>query len=503
LLRNKIEFKFQVISRLNKLKNTREKLNDTVQTQDLLKFNNKDTTYIVLTVIIAVLFRALPEVIAFPFPIGYDVINYYIPYNTNFEKNWDMIANQFPLYLSLLHMVTISSMLGPEIVVRLSGILVFGIFSISVYQASRKLLSLTVTQSFFVALFVIFQVSVLRTSWDLYRDMVAITALLFAFSYGLNKNQMSTRTFILVTALCLLSVLIDRMIGALLTASLVLYSTVTKNRKYIVLTGITSVIYLLALLQGYGGIAYNLHIPGGFTLNNSTYDPVNLLILFVLTNLLLIPTGIIGFLRTGYIILKIPLILSLILSFSWVLMPFDAAVLPDRWTFIFSIFLSFFAGYGFINLTDSINKFRQYKEIIIFSYLTPFIIMAVLFAISSNDKALSIYAPFHDYVGQFTPMTMQYNSISIPESKSLKLTIDWLNYNTPTGSYIFGDKHWRGWMELELKDRNYVYYPNLSEFISSSSPERYWLTMSKQSHTTNNNSSLVHTDRIFSVYRLN
>jgi len=175
---------------------------------------------------------------------------------------------------------------------------------------------------------------------------------------------MSRRTFVSVTALCIISVMTDRMIGALLTASLVIYCIVWKNRKCIILTTVSSIIFLIALFQGSNEIIHNLHFSTGLNPNISTYNPVNLLVLFIVTNVLLIPTGIIGFLKAGYISLKIPLIVSLICSFSWVLMPFESGILPDRWTFVFSIFLAIFVGYGFIILIDSVSKSQRRKEII-------------------------------------------------------------------------------------------------------------------------------------------
>ena len=195
--------------------------------------------------------------------------------------------------------------------------------------------------------------------------------------------------------------------------------------------------------------------------------------------------------------------MSLICSFSWVLMPFESGILPDRWTFVFSIFLAIFAGYGFIILIDSVSKSQRRKETLRFSYLIPFFLIGLFFAISSSDNALSFYAPIHEYVGQFSPMTMQYNSISIPESKSITLTLDWINHNTPIGSNIFGNKHWRGWMDLELKDRSYAYFYNLTKLISFSSPDKYWLTRNNESLSGNKNVSLLYNNQFFSVYKLN
>ena len=47
-------------------------------------------------------------------------------------------------------------------------------------------------------------------------------------------------------------------------------------------------------------------------------------------------------------LLKIPLILSLIGSFSWLLFPDNNLLVADRWIVLSGILLSFFAGYGII-----------------------------------------------------------------------------------------------------------------------------------------------------------
>ena len=49
--------------------------------------------------------------------------------------------------------------------------------------------------------------------------------------------------------------------------------------------------------------------------------------------------------------------------------------------------------------------------------------------IRPNGSPLNIYNLFHENIGQFVPMTMQYNSISLQESKSLLSLIHWMNNN--------------------------------------------------------------------------
>ena len=82
---------------------------------------------------VAFLIRIIPELIAYPYPIGYDVINYYIPVVTNFDKYWSTISGQFPFYVSLLHAINTGLSFSPHFVVTTFAIITYGIFGISIF----------------------------------------------------------------------------------------------------------------------------------------------------------------------------------------------------------------------------------------------------------------------------------------------------------------------------------------------------------------------------------
>jgi hypothetical protein len=155
-------------------------------------------------------------------------------------------------------------------------------------------------------------------------------------------------------------------------------------------------------------------------------------------------------------------------SFSWVIYPNTSAFLPDRWITIFSIFLSLFSGYGFVLLIEkgyfaiSTKKLNNYLVILI-----PFIFLGSAFAMSPNNSYLNIYGVFHPYISQYGPLTMQYNSISLPESRSLLSAIEWINNHTQEGSVIMGSNYLRGWMELELKGRTFLFTDNNTRLLDS------------------------------------
>jgi hypothetical protein len=105
-------------------------------------------------------------------------------------------------------------------------------------------------------------------------------------------------------------------------------------------------------------------------------------------------------------------------------------------------------------------------------------------------------------------MTMQYNSISIPESESLVSLIDWMNHNTPSGSLIVGSKHLRGWMELELKNRSFLFSDDIANKLYSNKYTEFYLLDSNSASNLvthqlqNYSSTLSYNNTNYSLYHL-
>ena len=103
---------------------------------------------------------------------------------------------------------------------------------------------------------------------------------------------------------------------------------------------------------------------------------------------------------------------------------------------------------------------------------------------------------------------MQYNSISLPESRSLLSVINWINNdtNTPEGSVILGSKHLRGWMELELKERTFLYADNNSKLLDSDRYSELYLLEIKSRQSTRIPETylqeLSYNNNEFSVFKL-
>ena len=278
---------------------------------------------------IASLVRTVPELIAYPYPLGYDVINYYIPVVTNFDKYWPIISGQFPFYVSLLHVINdsigSSSSLSPHFVVTTFAILTYGIFGVSIFFIGRKILKININHSMYLAFFVIFQLTVLRTTWDLHRDLFSLSTMLLLFSIIYERKDTNNRIVIIIAGIILsaITAISDRMVGLLCMLSLTIYAftTAPKNRLIILCSLVCTFFFAFSIIQGYGSLHNNTieSLKSSQTIvPPPSYNPTNLLILFLVYNGLVTPLGIIGFKLWKNKLLKIPLLITGIGAFSWI-----------------------------------------------------------------------------------------------------------------------------------------------------------------------------------------
>jgi hypothetical protein len=445
--------------------------------------SEKHTVLVVFILCIAL--RAAPELMAYPYPIGYDVINYYIPTVTNFEDKWDIVSKQFPFYVTFLYLVSITTGLPAHPLVVAVIIVMTGIFGISLFYLGRTLLKLGISHSAYIAIFAIVQLAVLRTTWDFHRDIFALTMMMFVFSLFSRKNA-GWKPLALILVLATLTVAADRMVGALFSVSLVVYAIVTRRRDA-ALTGIFAIVmfYALALpTQSVPNITTitSTEIPQNNNELREFYNPADLLIFFVVVNGLLVAAAAIGFLKMrNSLLLKIPLLICLIGSFSWLLFPENRYLLADRWIILAGIFLSVFAGYGVLHLVRNLKK----RSAIAGFILGAFAVLGVSYAVIPHHSASAIYGIVGVHAKNLPPVTMQFNSIDVEDNDELLSTIAWINENTEQDAVIVGESHLRGFMELYLEDNRMYHFsedpPTFAETLSKSGHQVYLIELNGKS----------------------
>jgi hypothetical protein len=459
--------------------------------------------------------RAIPEMVAHPYPVGYDVINYYIPVITNFQEYWPIVSEQYPLYVLILHFFQAATDLQPQILVSISGLILYGFFSVSLFIMSRRLFGLGEFYSMYLTLFVIFQLPVLRTAWDLHKDILSLTLFMIAISLIFPlRPKIGWYSLIGTSFVASVAVSLDKMIGALLVGSFLIYGFVVRSKYIILLSLIIVGFFVAAIASNYGSIGHFFNVSAEYSetnllsQNSEPYSPKSLLTLFLVVNCpLLVPAGF-GFIYSDNRLLKIAVAISAIGSFSWVIFPDMRAIAADRWIFVLGIFLSIFAGYGIVRYAQT-KTHPRFRRRLLCLVLGSSIILGLTYETMPYHLASFSENMLGQSIEPFGPATMQFNSIAVKDTGELLKTINWINENVPKDAIIIGEKHWRGWMEIKLQeDRSFLYYSDTSgilQFWQNCRLENcYFLARSSQSleNVSEITTRQVYHNNLFTIYEI-
>ena len=356
-----------------------------------LRFLASEKQAVVIVFVICIALRAIPEIAAYPHPIGYDVVNYYIPKVVNFQEEWSAISKQFPLYVTFLYSLSTAFGLPPQTAVTSLAVSMAGIFGVSLFYLGRTLFNLRIIQGVFLATFTVFQMAVLRTFWDLHRDVFALAAMLFVFSL-LGRKNTGWKVLSITLALTAVTVAADRMIGALFCVSLAAYMIITR-RKDVALTAIFAIsVFSTLMVASYYENYQNTDIITVGTSGVNTpksYSQGNLLIYFLIVNCLVAAPATIGFLHMQNGLLKIPLLVSIAGSFSWLVFPENNLLAADRWIILTGILLSVFAGYGLLYLVNKLKS--NLSAIVACLILAAFAVIGLAYALMPYDNPFILY----------------------------------------------------------------------------------------------------------------
>lgn len=414
---------------------------------------------IFLIFLIGCFIKIIPELIAYPFPIGYDVVNYYIPSILYFEE--ELNFEEFQIYPSLLYILYKTFSLSAKDTVILLSSICYGLLSVVLFLWSQRF-NLSKIQGFLMTIFIIFQISMLRTGWDLHKDIFALVIMFIVFYIITYKNRDSLINLFLILSLTVVTLFVDIMISFLTFVTLLIYCTIHKKWIYLSsIIAITSIILTIIVIfnpDHTNPIINNITklFYEKFTID-ARYSQINMFLLFIKINILNLPTFIIGLRYLKSSIFYISTIVVLIGSMSWIILPNTNLLLPDRWIILSGLFISIFSFFGLISL---IYKSQNLRNHMIFSIiLSFFIITGLAYMIMPNNQPFPIYAVFREHTDFFIPASMQMNVVNIDHNQDLLTTIEWINNNTESNTTIYGDNHLKGWMKITLKgNRTYDSY---------------------------------------------
>ena len=214
-----------------------------------------------------------------------------------------------------------------------SNVILYGLFSVSVYLLSNKILNQSYKRSLIFTVFVIFQLGALRISWDLFRNLFSISLfnffLLILFTF--KKNNILGH-FIPNVSIFLISIVIifsDRLIGILLIISSFVFSIAYKQKYLFMINSFFTISFLYYFLS-FDKITFVSSNIDFFNIllnplyGKNTFSQLDIFILFLSMYSILIPfliSGLIMARNRDDMIIKIPLMITMIFSFTWIFVP--------------------------------------------------------------------------------------------------------------------------------------------------------------------------------------
>ncbi len=410
-------------------------------------------------------FRAIPEVLAGPYPIGFDTVSWYAPIMGWTQRNGSGSAlnlifqsQRAPLFDILLVGVAALVPLHPFTMIKAVGPLLLGFFSLSTYMMVRTVFEAKRSTALTIALFVSLYFVTLRLSWDLFGNLFGYA--LFLLTLRQMHGAEGRGNGALFVLMAILTYLTHELVGALLLAFLLILVVRIwwKERKF-------RATYALLALAGFLALTYYAHwlVPpsGVLALGNIPVEPIKLgtnyletdafigyvgigdLYLSVLATsaLVLLPLSVFfSRLRRPFGPIRIWTLVLLLAGLSPLIMPVFALLSWHRWIIMAAVPLAVHAGF----------RISQMLPRTIMVVGVALILVAGAYALLPAESAVPVFSSA--YTVRSLPSSMLQNTGPLRDSPSTVAVLEWLQENAPPGSLLLSHYAFTGWAYIYAPD---------------------------------------------------
>jgi hypothetical protein len=328
--------------------------------------------------------RLLPELLAYPYAIGFDTVYYAWRLQEGVVwAHWSQVFSSWLVY-ALLVPFAAGLRLDPFVVLKLAMPVLFGVTVAGVFYLAVQGLRWSTRKGLVAAGLFAFSLAALRISSDLYRNMLGLGVLLFAVPWML-RRPLDARHLGVFSVLALLTVVSHEYVAVLLlvsVAGVVLQHSVNHEQKEAAKVAMAAVPAAAVFLVGVVLRAYPLYKAAATPNILSAYQSSGQLggPLFFLTNYLAVSSvfsasvtyvGLVATVVSLFLVLYgvlVPLVvvggfrhrvldvwtgLLLVGGVGCLVVPFSALQYWDRWMMLLVLPLTFYATHGFVRVLQS------------------------------------------------------------------------------------------------------------------------------------------------------
>jgi hypothetical protein len=438
--------------------------------------------------------RLIPEILAFPFPIGFDTLYYAARIRSSviwpcwvsfFSYTWLFYAISIPLY-NILHVEEF-------LLLKVMGPVLHGLNSVGIYWFAKKALNWNTENSLFASGLFVVQLASLRISWEFLRNTMGLGLLLFTLP--LLKDLDSNKNLGLFMGLSLLTVFAHELSGvtllfigwivllwgwlsrsieefprrrtlfALLPASIIFLTGITLRMLRVncarssVSSGPTIIWVKDIARQSYGSLFFFVNYIGMNT-SIDVYPSYFHLLLYVLGLFALLYLPYFFLVRKGFFsdtILNAWTFLLLLGSFGCLFFPFFALEYWHRWMFMLVYPFTFYTVNGMrlllnqntLSLGEDFRKLRSSKRKV-FGALLAVILLGGLYLATPclmTNVGFGIYSLY--------PLSKYFASVPTVPYQDVNGVIQammWLNDRLDNSSSVVLHKAFAAWANLYLDE---------------------------------------------------
>jgi len=443
----------------------------------------------ILVFLLGFIIRLIPELLSFPYPIGWDTIYYASRINLGvvFVDGSD-ILNSWLVY-GVLVVLSDLTHLEPFMILKIFAPLLYGGSCAGMFYFAWKKLDWSITKGLLVSAFFGIQLAALTISWQFFRNVFGIMILLFALPI-VRKNigwkdtavlsifsiltvwgheLAMVSLFFIVIGFIVLSILKKekipyRLFLAILPALLILGGNLLGISPFAVPINSNLVRLDDSVLAHPGGLFFltdYLNVSTPIESYGSYFDLFfEVISLFVLLYAAILPLVGVGYFKDR--VLGLWIFLLLIGSLGCLVIPFAALLYWSRWMLLLVYPFSFFAANGLCKVTKSLEGISVSRFIGWFKVTKKigYILVILSVLIGSLFMTWPLIDGKYGIIGwegtfKYVPSTMQSSSVPIEDTKGVIEAYKWLNSNMDNNSSLLAHDVFHFWTMLYL-DNNFT-----------------------------------------------
>jgi hypothetical protein len=429
-----------------------EKLTQFLRMAMYFKLSFKPKTFPILAFLVPLGVRIIPEILAWPYIIGFDTISYYVPVAWKWVNSgvsfWEFFGYA-PLFYLLLYGLA-SACVSLVALLKILPPILHGILGLSVFFYATKGLDWSSLRGLAVSLLVALYFVGLRISWDMLRsELGLIFFLVFLTFLSAYLRDSDKKLFMGLTLFSVLVVLSHQLVSVIMFFVVFTYilREFLKRNNYLLqrlLLAVLPAAFLFGLIV-YADYAVLPTLSESVVANgqmkwfsllgySSLADGILNTVGFMLFCYLpLIPFVLAGVKKDGRLELKA----WLVWCFIGVTLPFFSPSTPlgYRWTLLMIFPLAFFAVEGLKKLNFGLLK----KILFCFAAL-----LSVSFIFLPAESAFPYFRLYPYYV----PSSMLQNSVPLSDCADVVVALGWVKANVGSDGVLLVHDAFYGWALL-------------------------------------------------------